>query len=644
MIGVCIVIIPTFIWWGGSVGRARRNARALHDQQTAPVAVVGGQPITAAAYQQRLRAEAERRGGRGEAPTFEQMAADGTAERVLDGLIDSALLEQEIASSGFKVDESLIIERLKKEPSFQDEKGNFNPELWNQWVSMDDKRNWNEVYQQVGDEIAREMLLRRLMAPARVTESELRKEFEQNYTKLQVKYVSIDPKITPTAEQIQAQYDKDPSKYATPAKKDVDFVAVTLVPGQPAVMNEILQHAKANEDFAELAKKYSKAPNAENGGDMGWLDQSPSTPPYLLGVFAQAVGSVSDVVQSGVDYYVFKVEEEKTNEASGARSVKVRDIMVRGQLDDAEKASRKQLADEIAAKTKENNDLSAAAAAAGLTVLSAKGVASDSPSIDNVPQEDKYSFAKGIEDIEKGSVSPVIASRMNLYVAKVIEVVPPVTQPFDAVRDRVEKDAAEEIRRSPEHANEVKKLADSVAAKGKSLKEIVEKSPELGLEIKESKEFTRKDFIAGDLMLQTVEISDAIGQKDPGAFAGPMRGFRGEQYFIELTKKTPPTEDNWKADWEKEEPNLRKSALAQKQSKLISDYMTDLRERVGSKTPIQRNVDVITKVLGMNKDKEEGKDEGDAQKSEDKKDDAEKKPVPVTTTTTNPNLGPPASE
>lgn len=636
MIGICIIIIPTFVYWGGSAGKARRAAMNQRSKSpdVAPVAVVNGTPITMSEFQQRLRGEAERRSRRGETPTFEEMSKDGTAERVLDGLIDSTLLNMEIGKSAFAVDNKFIIEKLRKEPAFQDDKGNFSPEQWNSWVAMDPKRNWNPIYAEIANQIAREVMLRRIMAPARVTETELKKEFENNYTKLQVKYVAIDPKIAPTPEQVQAQYDKDPNKYAIPEKKDVEFIAVSMQPARPALIDELLQRAKNNEDFAELAKANSEAPNASAGGDLGWLEPN-STPPFEAPLFALAVGAVSDVIQNGSDYYIFKIDEEKTNESTGARNVKARQILLRAKLEDADKETREKKAAELAEKAK-SGDLSAVATEAGLTVQTAKGVSSDSPTTENVAPEDHFSFVKGLDAVEKGAVSEVIKARANLYIAKVLEVAPPVVQPLDAVRERVTKDAIETIRQSPEHAAEVKKLADDIAAKGKTLAEVVEKSPDLGLEIKESKEFMKKDFIAGDLMLQTVEIFDAVGSKEPGAFAGPLRGFRGEQYFIELVKKTPPTDENWKTDWAKEEPNIRRNAVAAKQSKLIQDYLVDLRERVNAKVPIQRDYEAIAKVLGMDKEKDSAEEPAADQKQE---------PAPPVTTSEKPaDSTPKASE
>jgi len=148
--------------------------------------------------------------------------------------------------------------------------------------------------------------------------------------------------------------------------------------------------------------------------------------------------------------------------------------------------------------------------------------------------------------------------------------------------------------------DEVKALGAKIAEQAKTLPEILAKFPEMGLDIKETKEFTRKEYLFQQgVYLQTVEIYDALGSKEPGAFAGPLRGFRGEQYFIELLKKTAPTEDDWANVWPKEESELKKAALEAKKSELIMDYLEDLHQR--SKSQISINTEAVGKVLSPRK-------------------------------------------
>ena len=641
LIGVCIVVVPTFVLWGGYAGKSRRAAklgRGNRDTTGMNVASVGAAPIAAVEFQQRLHSEAERRAQYGgKRPSVQEMASDGTAERILEGMIDGVLLGQEARRMNFVVDKKFLIERLKKEQSFQDKDGNFSVQMWNSWVDSDPQRNWNAIYADLQGQVERELLLKQVMAPARLLESDIRKQFEDNFTKIQIKYVSIDPEITPAPEQIQAEYDKDPSKYQIPDKRTVEFVAVSLAPARPALLDDLVKRARAGEDFAELAKQNSQGPDAQAGGSMDWVEPGPNDPVHIKALFATPVNTVSEPIESGGAFYIFKVEDERANEKTGAQDVKARQIVLRPKLEDADRSAREAKASEIASKAKDQGDLKAAAEAAGLTVLTTQGVSVESTAIDNVPAGDTGSFRTGVTKIGVNEISDVIKSSQNLYIAKVVQVDPPVIQPLDAVREKVTKDAANTIRRSPEHTGEVKALADKVAAAAKSLAEIVEKFPELKLAIKESKEFSRKDFLFSEgLYLQATDVYDAVGHKEPGAFSGPLRGMRSDQYFVELAKKVPPTDENWKTDWPKEEESLRKSALAAKKNQLVTDYLADLRDRRAKDTPIQRNHEVIAKVLGS------GKEETDETPKE------EKAPAPLKHAPVTPgqkvDLGPPGSE
>jgi len=639
LIGVCIVVVPTFVLWGGYAGKSRANkaAKSRRDTTGMSVATVGTSPVAAAEFQQRLSSEAERRSQYGgKRPSVQEMASDGTAERILEGMIDSVLLGQEARRKNFVVDKKYLIERLKKEQSFKDKDGNFSVQMWNSWIESDPQRKWTAIYADLQDQVAREMLLKQVMAPARVLENDVRKQFEENFTKIQIKYVSIDPEITPTPEQIQAEFDKDPSKYQIPEKRNVEFVAVSLAPARPALLDDLVKRARAGEDFAELAKQNSQGPDAQSGGSMDWVEPGPNDPEHIKALFATPLNTVSEPIESGGAFYIFKVEEERANEKTGAQDVKARQIVLRPKLEDADRSAREAQANQIVSKAKDQGDLKTAAEAAGLTISTTQGVSVESTAIENIPAGDTGSFRIGVTKIGVNEISDVIKSSQNLYIAKVVQIDPPVPQPLDAVREKVSKDTENTIRRSPEHADEVKALTDKIAAAAKSLPEIVEKFPELKLGIKESKEFSRKDFLFSEgIYLQAVDVYGAIGQKEPGAFGGPLRGMRGDQYFVELVKKVPPTDENWKTDWPKEEESLRKSTLAAKKNQLVTDYLADLRDRRAKDSPIQRNSEVIAKVLGT------GKEETD----ETPKEEA---PAPLKHAPVTPgqkvDLGPPGSE
>ncbi|NIA12762.1 MAG: hypothetical protein GWP08_01685 [Nitrospiraceae bacterium] len=605
LIIIMIMVIPAFVVWGGFRKGSGKSKRERKAQEV--VATVGSYPIAAAAFRRRLNDEASRRAKYGgERPTYKQMALDGTAERVLDTLIDSVLLEIEADKAGFNFDNDYLSERLKEDPSFQDENGEFDPAVWNQWVSSQENANWNAIYADVSNRLSREMLLKQVMAPARVTDSEIREQFIENYTKLQIRSVAVDPEIEPTEDKIQAQYDENPTRYERPEQRTVEYVTVPLTPPRPPLADQLVERLRAGEDFAELAKEHSDDVLARQGGDMGWMKERENAPANLAALFKLPVGAVSDPIQAGGVYYIYAVDEEKIDEESGERSVKARQIVLKPALDEAEKKAREEQADRIVAKAKETGDLAVAAADAGLTVKTVSGVSIESMELDGIPRTDVYALRGGLVALAEGEISEALAGRENLYIAKVTAVAPAVLQPLEDVRDKVAKDASDAIRRTPERREEVRSLAQKVLDQSGSLEDALKKFPELGLDIKESKEFKRTDWLFADgVQAQTSEIFAALEGKEPGVLAGPVSGFGGQAYLVELVKRIPPSEEDWESEWPEQEKQLRDRALSAKRNMLVMDYLAALREGAGRDNPVLRNWAAINDILGIGPEPEE---------------------------------------
>jgi hypothetical protein len=69
------------------------------------------------------------------------------------------------------------------------------------------------------------------------------------------------------------------------------------------------QRLAAGEDFVELSREVSRAPNAVDGGELGFFDQGSLTPEIDEVIFSLEAGSFSDPVQGPSGYHVFQVLE-----------------------------------------------------------------------------------------------------------------------------------------------------------------------------------------------------------------------------------------------------------------------------------------------------------------------------------------------
>ena len=70
---------------------------------------------------------------------------------------------------------------------------------------------------------------------------------------------------------------------------------------------EVLRRARAGEDFADLARRFSDEPGAStSGGDLGQFGHGQMVPPFERAAFALAVGAISDIVETDFGFHVIK--------------------------------------------------------------------------------------------------------------------------------------------------------------------------------------------------------------------------------------------------------------------------------------------------------------------------------------------------
>ncbi|MBW2107957.1 MAG: peptidyl-prolyl cis-trans isomerase [Deltaproteobacteria bacterium] len=75
--------------------------------------------------------------------------------------------------------------------------------------------------------------------------------------------------------------------------------------------DKLLKRLAQGEDFAELARRYSTAPEADRGGDMGYIARGELPESLESPIFDLTPGAVSRVVHSPYGYHIFKVIEKR---------------------------------------------------------------------------------------------------------------------------------------------------------------------------------------------------------------------------------------------------------------------------------------------------------------------------------------------
>ncbi len=87
-------------------------------------------------------------------------------------------------------------------------------------------------------------------------------------------------------------------------------------------IDRVYKKAKAGQDFAELAKKYSEGPSSAGGGDLGWFGRGDMVPEFEEVAFVTPKGTVSEPIQTQFGWHIIYVEDKKEPKAKSLDEVK----------------------------------------------------------------------------------------------------------------------------------------------------------------------------------------------------------------------------------------------------------------------------------------------------------------------------------
>ncbi len=113
----------------------------------------------------------------------------------------------------------------------------------------------------------------------------------------------IAPAITITDHDIATYYQNHEKEFRASDAIQVRHILVT----DRATAERLRERLHAGENFAQLAVEFSIAPEAERGGDVGWIQRGQYPQVFEDTCFQLPVGAMSDVVQSQYGFHLFKV-------------------------------------------------------------------------------------------------------------------------------------------------------------------------------------------------------------------------------------------------------------------------------------------------------------------------------------------------
>ena len=127
----------------------------------------------------------------------------------------------------------------------------------------------------------------------------------------------IEEGARPKASDIRAEYERNKAKYMKGGK----VTAAHIMVSSEKEANDLLAKVVKGEDFAELAKKYSLAPERALGGSLGEMSRGHSKRTGLPEIIEQTAFSLDPGAHSGVVQSIYGWHVVKTSKKEGAKQL-----------------------------------------------------------------------------------------------------------------------------------------------------------------------------------------------------------------------------------------------------------------------------------------------------------------------------------
>lgn len=539
-----LAIVLVFVLWGvGTVGLERGDF----------VARVNGETIDPPEFQRALR-NMQR--------FYEQIYKDALTPEILrqmnlpartvEQLISTRLLRQEAERLGLTATDSELLDTIAAMPAFHVD-GTFNKEVYVRTLRANGMSP-AEFEEAQREQILVDKLRDLVTAGVRITEADVRPQFDRDNEKVDLAFVKIEPGsladgLVLSEQDLEAYYEANSESFRIPDKVELEYVLFSSARLEADVQvseeearqyydghrdefrreeqvrarhilvrveedagdaakaeargraEEALARIKAGADFAAVAAETSEDSSAARGGDLGLFRRGLMVPEFEAAAFALEPGEVSDLVETQFGFHIIKVEEKIPAGTPPFDEVRPQ---IEGKL-------RSQKAQDLARQKagQAHIDLSGGKSLQEVAAAHALEVRVVGPSAqgDVVPGVGGTALVSAALSVEGEAVGPVVTVPEGMVVFRVTRKHPSHVPEMEAVRSEVEKAARAKLA-----TDRARSLAEEVLALARE-KGLAAAAEEKGLGVLESEPFGRKDpqiggiGVAPDLRKQAFELT-----------------------------------------------------------------------------------------------------------------------------------------
>jgi parvulin-like peptidyl-prolyl isomerase len=137
-------------------------------------------------------------------------------------------------------------------------------------------------------------------------------------------YVSSDGNYVPSFSQPILDAKPADGQLLAPIKTEFGYHVVQVISHGPDLA-KIKQQIDGGAEFAAIARQLSEGPEADQGGELGWIARGQLDAALIDAIFAAPIGKTSEVVTVKDDgQYLFRVNEEEERTAEGRQLEEIR--------------------------------------------------------------------------------------------------------------------------------------------------------------------------------------------------------------------------------------------------------------------------------------------------------------------------------
>ena len=618
---VATFIVAIFAIWGGA-GRLGEENRAD------TLAIVGGERISSDEYYQSLRSRLEAMekqfGGELNANLIQQL---GLPQQILEQLVQQRLLLQMASDLGLRATDKEVRAKIVAYPVFQKD---------GQFIGFEDYKrvlDYNRIpLADFEKGLKHDVLIGKvvgvLTAGVVVTEDKVWEGYRKQNDSAKIEYLvaetaKVEVPGKPAEPALRAHFDKNAAGYKVPEKRTADYIVLKSddlkkevavrdaeiekyyrdntaqfqeaekvrasriwMPFTAADKDAVLVQAKSvqarakgGEDFAGLARTFSKDDKAAAGGDWGQFDWRSLSAAETAAVAGLDKDGVSEVIETESGAAVFKVTEKEPAVTKALADVSA---AIKGILEDQKaRALVEERIQRLAKLARKERSLDVAAQKEGLKVSSTGALKRGDPLGDF---DSSGSVSEALFGLKEKEISAPIYAYAGEVLAELRTVEPERPATFEEARSQVESDILDTLKKDLALARlrEVRaSLKDDWAGDASKLK----------LEYKFVETHKKEQYLS--LVGDRPEVDGLIFGLPLKQASEPVPVDEGYAVFRVLERKETRRED-----FEKVKGTERDTLLEQEKNKFLQSFMAKARQEKKVRVNTEAYQRLTTDILG----------------------------------------------